>query len=82
MRQPDIESATALSDECYKKVPLFSISVQQCFAYWRSLGSYPGLEICFSLQVYLEVEPSGSQLVEKAMKAMYGVGGAACANPT
>ena len=34
-------------------------------------GIYPGLEICCSLQVYLEVAPSDSQLVEKAMKALY-----------
>ena len=43
----------------------FSISVRQLFACWRSLGSYPGLEICSSLQVYAEVEVSGSQLGEK-----------------
>ena len=45
-------------------------------------GKLSMFEICFSLQVYLEVGPSGSQLVEKAMKAMNGVGGAACTNPT
>ena len=44
--------------------------------------SYPGLEICCSLQGHLEVEPSGSQLVENTMKGLYGVGGTACANPT
>ena len=41
-------------------------------------GKFYGLEICCSLQVYLEVEPLGSQLGEKAVKA----NGAACANPT
>ena len=35
------------------------------------LGSYPGLEICCSLQVYVEVDPSDSQLVGKAVKALY-----------
>ena len=58
-------------DEGYKKVPFLSISLRQLFVCWRSLGSYPGLEICSSLQVYVEVEPSGSQLGEKAVKALY-----------
>ena len=49
-------------DECYKKVLFLSISVLQLFACWRSLGSYRGLEICCSLQLYVEVEPSDSQL--------------------
>ena len=45
--------------------------------------SYPGPEICCSLQsVSRVVEPSCSQLVEKAMKSLYKVGGAACANLT
>ena len=41
----------------------------------------PGLEICFSVHVYLKAEPSGTQLVGKAVKALYGMGGAACGNP-
>ena len=55
----------------------FSFSVWQ-----QSQGSYFGLKIHYSLQVYLEVEPSGSQLGEKPMNAMYSVNGAACVNPT
>ena len=58
-------------DEHYKKVPFVLISVPQHFACWRSLGSYPGFEICCSLKVYVEIEPSDSQLVEKAVKALY-----------
>ena len=49
------------------------ISVRQLFACWRSLGSYVGLEICCSLQMCVEVEPSDSQLVEKAVKAKFKV---------
>ena len=36
--------------------------------------------IIYSLQVYLEIEPSGSQLEEKHMKAMYCVNGTAYVN--
>ena len=36
--------------------------------------NYPGLKIHY-LQVYLKVEPSGSQLVEKVVKAMYVLSG-------
>ena len=57
-------------DERYKKMPFLSISVLQLFVCWRSLGNYPGLEICWPLQVYLEVESSDNQLVEKAVKAL------------
>ena len=73
MHQPYIETAAALCNyvERYKKMAFLSISVRQLFACWRSLESYPGLEICCSLQVYVEVEPSNSQLVEKNVKGLY-----------
>ena len=51
-------------------VLFLSSSVWQLLACWQSLGSYPGLQICCSLQVYVEVQPSDSQLVEKGMKAL------------
>ena len=65
--------------KCRFSRSLFS-NVSRADDHWEAI--YPGLKICFSLQVYLKVEPSGTQLVEKAVKAMYGEGGAACANPT
>ena len=46
-------------------MPFLSISVWQLFVCCRSLGSYPVLEICFSLQVYLDVEPSRQPVSRK-----------------
>ena len=34
-------------------------------------GKFSGLEICCSLQVYVEVEPADSQLAKTAVKGLY-----------